>query len=686
MWKRVCALLTATLMLVCLTACGNGTRSGQVLDAGWIVRGDADGVGENEGWNKGFTDSNDVTADVIWYANKFAASLTKGDRVMLTLCDLGSAATVWLNGKQVDTREDAMGDYYVDVTDAVKRVGTNNLVIRSTGGAAGVTATGLSVRPAVMIADIAAVTDRDNAGYMAVTVTLNNGGDTAEVALVAELTALDTGKVLTRVPVKVQAGAGETYHTLGLQVDDYIPWDYDNPYLYNVTVTATVADAVDTAQATVGFRSDVHGDSEGVYTLNGKPFMLRIVDLPQAVMNNDKTMRYFVDFVRSIEFNAIYPLSTPTQALLDYADATGMMIVTDSSVSAVIGADAHVSPITVDLSQVEAVGAQLQYPATQPVELTDEWYADMDLARLYGGAIDAYKAAGDLHVQQLCAAIAQARLKDTNVVRVSGAIAGYPDSMLESVSDAIEELRYVIDVDPVIVKGGTLDLKIDLVDHNVLWEEPTFAAYVKVTGESGILWEDTVDFTTEISALGHSSRLIPLVDESIRIDAPAGKYTVAVELTNLAHPTCGEADFYVVDRASLADATVVNGTLTADAKAAAEAGGKVIVLGANAESGLPIHGTFVTGATGGVVDNRVNAAFAGSMIPSGFDGVNFDTVFVGERGTNILSGFGFTADGGLTYGAVISTYPFGNGSITVVTADVDINNPTVAALLAAAIA
>ena len=682
MLKRVCALLTALLMLVCLAACGSGTRSGQVLGAGWVMRGDADGTGENEGWTKGFTEANDVAAEVVWYANKFAASLAKGERVVLSLCDLGKEATVWLNGKQVDARENAMGNFMVDVTDTVKRVGTNNLVIRAGVGAA-VTRTGLSVRPAVWISDIVATVDAT--ANMQVAVALNNAGDATEVTLIAELTAMDTGKVLTRIPVKAQATAGESVHNITLTVNDYISWDYDNPYLYNITVTATVADAVDTAQTSVGFKG-LTVDAEGVYALNGRPFMLRIVDLPESVMLNEKNMRYFVDFVRSIEFNAIYPLGAPTQALLDYADATGMMIVTDSSVSAVIGADSHVSPIAVDLSKIEAVGAQLQYPATQPVALTDKWYNDMDLARIYGGAIDAYKAAGDLHVQQLCAALAQARLKDTNAIRVSGAIAGYPVSMLETMNDAIEELRYVINVDPVIAKGGMLDLKIDLVDHNVLWADDAFCAYVKVTGETGILWEDYVDFKTEISALGHSKRLIALVDENIRIDAPAGKYTVAVELTDLAHPVCGEADFYVVDRASLAGATVVSGTLTADAKAKAEAGGKVILLNATAESGLPVEGEFVTGITGAVVDNRVAAAFAGTVIPSGFDGVSFDTAFVAEGGTNILSGYGFTNDGGLTYGAVIATYPVGSGSITVVTADLDVSNPTVAAMLAAAIA
>jgi hypothetical protein len=82
----------------------------------------------------------------------------------------------------------------------------------------------------------------------------------------------------------------------------------------------------------------------------------------------------------------------------------------------------------------------------------------------------------------------------------------------------------------------------------------------------------------------------------------------------------------------------------------------------------------------------VKADFAGNAISSGFNGMTFTRAFVAEGGTSVLSGFGLTNEGGLTYGDVIATYPVGKGSITVVTADVDLNNPAVVALLAAAIA
>ncbi|MBO5784133.1 MAG: hypothetical protein J6R33_04100, partial [Clostridia bacterium] len=226
--------------------------------------------------------------------------------------------------------------------------------------------------------------------------------------------------------------------------------------------------------------------------------------------------------------------------------------------------------------------------------------------------------------------------------------------------------------------------KLDLVDVDVLWQYK-FNAYIKITNDQGIVWDKTIEFASKTSALGHATAYIPLVNELVPIRGAAGKYTVAVELTDLAHPVCGETEFYVVDQTDLSGATIVSGVLTADAKAKVEAGGKVILLNASAESGLPFEATFVNGISGAVVDNRVKAGFAGTAIAS-MDGVAFDRAIKAEGGTSYLTGFGLTMDNTLTYGSVIATYPVGSGSITVVTADVDISNPVVAAILAAAIA
>lgn len=333
MFKRVCAALTAVLLLVCLAACDSGTRSGQALDTGWILRGDAAGTGESENWHKGFTEDNDVSADTVWYANTFAASLVKGDRVVLSLCDLGDAATVWLNGHQVDTRDNAMGDYLVDVTDTVKRVGTNTLVIRAGVGAA-VARTTLAVRPAVMVAQIA--TNSDAAGSMQVRVTLDNAEDETPVVLTAVLTALDTGKVMTRQVSQVQAMPGVGVHEMTLSVDDAAFWDLSQPYLYDLTVTVASASSkeewTDSVYESVGFKSPTLVSVSGT-----------LVELEKTVMQDEAAMRDFVNRARATGVEVVYPLGQPTQALLDYADEIGMLVITDTVSN-------HVSAISVDMT------------------------------------------------------------------------------------------------------------------------------------------------------------------------------------------------------------------------------------------------------------------------------------------------------------------------------------------------
>ena len=47
--KQICALLLALLMLGTLSACSAEKQNGQILDSGWVMRGDEDnfGYGEN---------------------------------------------------------------------------------------------------------------------------------------------------------------------------------------------------------------------------------------------------------------------------------------------------------------------------------------------------------------------------------------------------------------------------------------------------------------------------------------------------------------------------------------------------------------------------------------------------------------------------------------------------------------
>jgi|GEM_PF-1358297 len=676
MFKRVCAAMLAVFMLLALTACGGEKHVGQMLANGWVVRGDANGIGENEKWYKGFTKANDEVSETNWYANTFSSSLTDGDRVILSANDLGTHAALWLNGKPIDDRADAAGTWYLDVTKAIKRNGKNVLVLRANGHA-DVDSIGFSVRPKMTVAEVAATVQGDD---VTVTSYMDNAGAKDDVIFTVEVTAMDSGKVMSRAVERITVQEGCSEQTFTLTIPDHIKWNSDMSYLYQVSVKAQTESSADVAATTIGF-AELTKDEEGYFLLNGTPIFLRAIDMPARVLKDDVAMRRFIDYIRTVEFNAVYPLTTPTKALLDYCDQTGMMVLSDTDVS---GADSHVSLMNVSVSDLTVMGEGLSFATDKPIEAVDQLYKDMGMNRIYGGAVDLYKAMGDVYVEQLNAAIRDARKNGAVAVRLAAEIDGYPESMIVPLADSIEELRYILNVDPVIYKGGSVTVSLDLVDCDVLWDGVKLEAYIKITNDNGIVWENTVPFTSADSKQGHSTAYIPLLKESVVI-GETGVYTVAVELKDLAHPVCGEAQFHVVDRPNLSGVTIVKDTLTDDAIAKAQGGGKVILLNASAESGLPFKAQFVDGITGAVVDNRVNASFAAKAVPA-LGGVAFDRAIKAEGGVSYLTGFGVASDNVLKYGSVVATYPVGSGSITVVTMDMDITNPALAAILAAAIA
>ena len=678
MKRCILGLCLVFVLLFTLTACGGEKQNGMMLDNGWVMRGDSNGRGEEKDWHKGFTEANNEKAEINWYANSFSASFIKGDRILLYANDLGRECAMWLNGKQIDARPDATGLFYLDVSDAVKRNGKNVLVVRAKGNV-DVDGIGLSVRPKMAVTKVKASVEGDE---VTVTAVMDNSGTPDYVTFTVEMTAESSGKLMARVVSEAMVNEGVSEQVFTVTVPDHLKWDQDHAVLYHVAVKAQTVQSSDTGHTDMGF-AILAQDEEGYYNLNGVTTFLRIADMPERVLANDTVMRRFVDYMRTAEFNAVCPLIAPTQALLDYCDRTGMIVLVDPSVAEQYK-DSHVSLMGISVEGIPVAGDGLEFALEKPVNAVDAMYKELGLDRLYGGAVDLYKAMSDSYVDRVSDAVRDARKSGAPAVRLGAAVDSYPDSLLLPLTDGIEELRYVLNVDPVIFAGDQVAIKLDLVDVDILWPDTKFEAYIKITNDKGIVWDKKIPFTSSDSKLGHSLSVIELVDESVMIPN-VGYYEVSVELTDLAHPVCGEADFYVVDRANLSGVMIVRGSLTDEAKAAAQAGGKVIVLNASAESGLPFEATFVDGITGAIADPRIKASFAGTAMTD-MDGVAFDRAIQTENGTPYLIGFGLDISNTLRYGSIIATYPYGAGSITVVTADVDANNPVVAAALASAIA
>ncbi len=331
MLKHVGVCLLAVLILAATAGCGAG-RSAYMLSDGWIVRSDGANTGEDEDWYKGFKDDGgswDPPAGTIMFCNTFTASFNAGadERIILSLTDIGSNVSIWLNGKSAGEQIDACGNLSIDVTDSVKKSGNNVLVLKKMGAGAGaVEHTSIAVRPQVLISDTYVSTDIET-GKVTFRITLDNAAaETKQADIEVMLTAYDTGKVLSRIASTVSAPAGESVQTVEAAIDSPIGWNTVKPYLYNAQVRVESGGKEDFSSVSVGFR-DFAVDAEGFFRLDGERFMLKAADIPEETMYDEGAMRKFIDFVRTCGFNAVRPVSgTATQALLSYCDKAGMLV------------------------------------------------------------------------------------------------------------------------------------------------------------------------------------------------------------------------------------------------------------------------------------------------------------------------------------------------------------------------
>ena len=118
----------------------------------------------------------------------------------------------------------------MDVTNTVKRNGTNALVLRTKGNA-NVEGIGLSVRPKMTVAEVKNSTEGDT---VTVTAVMDNSGAKDDVTFTVEMTALDSGRVMTRVVEQVTVSEGVSEQVFTLTVPDHILWNLDYAYLYNI--------------------------------------------------------------------------------------------------------------------------------------------------------------------------------------------------------------------------------------------------------------------------------------------------------------------------------------------------------------------------------------------------------------------------------------------------------------------
>lgn len=545
---KIVAVLTVGILLVGLSACDRSEQKTVQLDDGWLIRSDAQGVGESDGWHEGFSEDDadgEVDGDIVWYCNTFRSALSGADRLILTLSDIDEGAKVWLNGRQLEY-SGAWGDTRLDVTGIAKKSGKNVLVIRTESGKAwSLSRTALSAASDTAIMDVAVAADGAT-GVLDVQVQLLE--DDAPVQMT--VTATDTGKVMARVT----ADSENRTARLNATVDGVIAWTGREPFLYTLEITA----GAEQYSTDIGF-TDRGLSERDEFVDGGEPLLVKAAVVPDGVMLDAAQMRTFVNFIRAVGFNTLQTKAgRPTQALLDYCSFTGIYV---------CGADGQIQPSALDATELPTdrltvFGEDLQMPEQVAPALLQEWYDQYGLDRYYANAAEAYDMVGAAHVQEIERQLRQLRRTGVSTGFVyAGDLLPYPNTMLDVLSDSVSDLRFCIDAPDVAEAGDRLSFRVSLADFHVLWERD-FTATVTVSGPDGVIYEEKVTVTGE-----YGNRTLTLLSDSVVLTGAAGTYTVAAVFDNYAHPTCAEKAVTVWERGEM-PATVYAVDLPEDARTA----------------------------------------------------------------------------------------------------------------------
>jgi hypothetical protein len=267
--------------------------------------------------------------DRIWYRRAFTVPDTwrvgGGQRLLLHMDAVDWQSTVYVNGTRVTTHTGGYDRFSVDVTDALKPGGAQELIVgvydpTDLGGQAvgkqRKTPGGIFYTPAsgiwqsvwmepVAAAHVTAVRNTPDVAGEAMRVTVEAQAATGTTAVV---TASDGRRVVGRV-------TGRPGTELRLPVPNPKLWSPDRPFLYDLDVTLVDADGrkLDTVGSYFGMRTVGVSQVDGVrrMVLNGKPvFQMGPLDQgfwPDGIYTapTDSALRYDLEQTKLLGFNTV---------------------------------------------------------------------------------------------------------------------------------------------------------------------------------------------------------------------------------------------------------------------------------------------------------------------------------------------------------------------------------------------
>ncbi|TWT40634.1 glycoside hydrolase family 2 TIM barrel-domain containing protein [Botrimarina hoheduenensis] len=287
-----------------------------------------------------------------WYRKAFPTPAgDAGQRVAIAFDGAMYDAHVWVNGQFVGNRPYGYIGFELDVTDALRRDGGDNLVAvrlqpkhlasRWYPGAGLYRNVWLNVRPAVHVPQwgvaitTPSVTD-DLASVATATEVANHRGDAIDVRVRQTVLSSD-GEPLTTNTQPLEIAAGETAEVRQrLAIEEPSRWDVESPYLYRLKTEVLSGELViDSMTSRFGVRTVEFGSEFG-FKLNGRPLRMQGVCLhhdlgPLGAAVNRRATERQLEIMKAMGVNAIRTShNPPSPEQLELCDELGLLVLDEA--------------------------------------------------------------------------------------------------------------------------------------------------------------------------------------------------------------------------------------------------------------------------------------------------------------------------------------------------------------------
>jgi hypothetical protein len=355
----------------------NYSKSISLNGPDWLIAVDSTNTGRNKEWFKfpPVAESRQTAVPwviqdifhnyhgVVWYWKEFDGlgnSHIRG-RYLIRFHAVDYLADVWVNGKYAGGHEGSETPFEIDITELIKKVGKNLLVVRvlnptyepidgialkdTPSGAKQYPFTGnaaynsggiisdveLLVVPSVRITNMHLVPDWKTGNVRINATVLNTGPIVQSSSLTFRLTESKTETFIISDISRQEFKPGTSLLEFNINIPGHKLWSPEKPFLYRIEASVQTQESIDLSSVRFGFR-DFRFEN-GYFRLNGKRIFLKGTNFSThypvgfTVPLYEDMLKADVINMKSMGFNFVrIPFGCPNDRILDIYDELGIMV------------------------------------------------------------------------------------------------------------------------------------------------------------------------------------------------------------------------------------------------------------------------------------------------------------------------------------------------------------------------